>query len=180
MDGRNAYLRSLERIGHSTGLDGAVAAWARFGDPLVKGRPLRRFLSGVDTGIPPHVVLTDVPFGAWFMAVYLDLFPNEEERRAARRLVGLGVLAALPTGLAGLAEWASADTATRRVGVLHSTATTAATLVFAGSWIARRTGRNRLGINLARAGSAVAIAGGFLGGYMGSRVRGRHGPVKAM
>lgn len=176
MNGSNAYLRLVDRVGRSPALDGAVGMLDGLGAPLV-GRPaLKRFFSGVDTAVPPHAVLTDAPFGAWFMAVFLDLFDDDGgERLAARRLVGLGVLAALPTAVAGLAEWTTADPSTRRIGVLHSAATTAATLVFAASWLARRRGRHGLGIGLARAGSAVAITGGFLGGYMGSRVRGHGG-----
>ena len=43
----------------------------------------------------------------------------------------------------------------------------AATLIFLASWAARTRDRHRLGVGLARAGGALLIVGGFLGGYMG-------------
>jgi hypothetical protein len=70
---------------------------------------VRRILHGDSTGIPLHVILTDLPFGAWFMALYLDLFADAGSRRAAARLVGLEVVTSVPTALAGWAEWAPAD-----------------------------------------------------------------------
>jgi hypothetical protein len=50
----------------------------------------------------------------------------------------------------------------------HASLQGLATLVFAASWATRRQGHHRLGIALARLGSVPAIAGGFLGGHMGS------------
>ena len=130
--------------------------------------PAARFFRGDATGSIPHAVATDVPFGAWFMAIFLDLFPDEGTRRAATRLVALGVVAAAPTGITGWAEWARADRATRRVGVVHAAANLTATLIFLASWAARTRGRHALGVRLARLGGALLIVGGFLGGYMRS------------
>ena len=80
--------------------------------------------------------------------------------------MALGVVAAGPTGITGWAEWARADRATRRVGVVHAAANLAATLIFLASWAARTRGPARVGVGLARAGGALLIVGGFLGGYM--------------
>lgn len=162
------FLQLMKRLGDAKALDPAVRAAEPLASRLIADARLRRFFRGDATGIPPHVILTDVPFGAWFMAVFLDFFPDEGTRRAARRLVGLGVLAAAPTGLSGWAEWARADTAMRRIGVVHAAANLTATLVFLASWRARRRDRHRLGVRLARAGAVLLIAGGFLGGYMRS------------
>lgn len=60
-----------------------------------------------------------------------------------------------------------ADRATRRVGVVHAAANLAATLIFLASWAARTRDRHGLGVGLARAGGALLIIGGFLGGYIG-------------
>ena len=94
---------------------------------------LRRLLHGDAPGIPLDVILTDVPFGAWFLAQFLDLFRDDGTRRDATRLVGLGVVAAVPTALGGWGEWARADRGTRRVGIVHASANAAGTLVFVGS-----------------------------------------------
>ncbi len=162
------FLQVMNRLEGAEVLDPAVRTAEPLAARLIARPGLRRFFHGDATGIPPHVILTDLPFGAWFMAVFLDLFPDDGSRRAARRLVGLGVLAAAPTGLSGWAEWARADPATRRVGVVHAAANLAATLTFLASWRARRRDRHRLGVNLARAGAVLLIVGGFLGGYMRS------------
>ena len=135
---------------------------------IVASERLRRLLHGDATGIPLHVIYTDVPFGAWFMAQFLDLFPDHGTRRAATRLVGLGVVAAVPTALTGWAEWALSDRGTRRVGIIHATANAAGTLIFIASWAARSRNRHDLGVRLARLGGMVLVVGGMLGGYMRS------------
>jgi len=162
------FLQLIKRLGEADAPDPAVRTAEPLAARLIAEPRFRRFFHGDATGIPPHVILTDVPFGAWFMAVFLDFFPDDGSRRAARRLVGLGVLAAAPTGISGWAEWARADTATRRIGVVHAAANLAATLIFLASWRARRKDRHRLGVRLARAGAVLLIVGGFLGGYMRS------------
>ena len=126
-------------------------------------------LHGDATGIPLHIILTDLPLGAWWMAQFLDLFPDDGGmRRAATRLVGLGVVAAVPTALAGWAEWAQADRGTRRVGIVHASANAVGTLVFMGSWAARSCRRHDLGVWLGRSGGAVLLVGAMSGGYMRS------------
>ncbi|WP_346925441.1 DUF2231 domain-containing protein [uncultured Arthrobacter sp.] len=162
----NVFLRTMRRLEDSDRLDPAVRVADPLAGRLVANRRLRRFFHGDATRIPPHVIATDVPFGAWFMAIFLDLFRDAGTRRAATRLVALGVVAAAPTGISGWAEWARADRGTRRVGVLHAAANLAATLIFLASWAARTRDRHLLGVGLARAGGALLIVGGFLGGYM--------------
>lgn len=169
--GGGRYSRLLGRLEGAETLDRPVEAAAPFAQRLVNREPLRRFLHGDATGIPVHVILTDVPFGAWFMAMFLDLYPDGSSRRSATRLVGLGVLSAAPTAVAGWAEWALADHATKRVGVVHAAANGAAVLIFIASWTARVRDRHELGVRLARAGGLATIVGGFLGGHMSSSRR---------
>jgi uncharacterized membrane protein len=163
-----AYTRLLRRLEHSTTWDGPIDAVASIADHLVAEPRVRRLFHGDATGVPLHGILTDVPFGAWFMAQFLDLFRDDGSRRAATRLMALGAAAAVPTAVAGWAEWARADRAARRVGMTHASLTGSATLVFAASWIARLRGHHQLGITLARVGNVPVIAGAFLGGHIGS------------
>ena len=165
------FLRLMDRLEGAKALDPVVRAADPLAGRLVANPRLRRFFHGDATGSPPHVVATDVPFGAWFMAIFLDLFRDQDSRRSATRLVALGVAAAVPTGISGWAEWARADHATRRVGVVHAAANLVATLIFLASWAARTRDRHRLGVRLARLGGVVLIVGGFLGGYIGSARR---------
>ena len=168
----NPYLRLVERLEGAAPLDRVVDAIAPLVEPVVANRSRRDFFDGAATGIPPHVILTDVPFGAWFMAQYLDLFGDESSRVAARRLVGFGLVAAAPTAFSGWARWVGRPQETRRVGVVHAAANVVAVLTYVGSWAARRSGRDRLGANLARAGSLPLVVGGFLGGHL------RHEPTR--
>lgn len=166
------FRRLMRRIEQLEALDPAVRAVEPPAGRLVRNRRLRSFLHGDATGIPLHGILTDAPFGAWFMAMYLDLYSDPGTQRAATRLVGLGVLAAAPTALTGWAEWALAGRGTKRVGIVHAGLNGAAVLIFPGSWAARLRGRRKLGVGLARVGALVLVASALLGGYMGSARRG--------
>ena len=126
----SAFIRLLRRLERSKGLDPVVRAVEPLASRLVANERLRRLLHGDATGIPLHGIFTDAPLGAWWMAQYLDLFPDDGTRRAATRLVGLGVVAAVPTALAGWAEWARADRGARRVGIMHATTNGVGTLIF--------------------------------------------------
>ena len=130
----------LERL---EALDTAVQVIKPRADRLIQNERVRSFIHGDATRIPLHAILTEVPLGAWSMALYLDLYPDAGTQRAATRLVGLGVISAAPTALTGWGEWALAGRATRRIGV-----------------------------GLARFGALLLIAGGFLGGYMARGRRG--------
>ena len=164
----SAFIRLLGRVERSTGLDPVVRGAEPLASRIVARERLRRVLHGEATGIPLHIIYTDVPLGAWWMAQFLDLFPDDGMRRAATRLVGLGVVAAVPTALTGWAEWARADRGTRRVGIVHATANAVGTLVFMGSWAARSDSRHELGVRLGRLGGLVLLVGALCGGYMRS------------
>jgi len=164
----SAFIRLLRRLEQSKGLDPVVREVEPLASQIVAHERLRRVLHGDTTGIPLHVIFTDAPLGAWWMAQFLDLFPDDGMRRAATRLVGLGVVVAIPTALTGWAEWARADRGTRRVGIVHATANAVGTLVFLGSWAARSRSRHDLGVWLGRLGGVVLLVGALCGGYMRS------------
>jgi hypothetical protein len=167
----NAYLRLLERLERTEAVDSVVKVLDPLARRLVAGEPVRRLVRGDATGVPLHVIVKDTPFGAWFVVQFLDCFPDEGTRRAATRLVGLGLLGAVPAMTTGLAAWAGTGRGARRVGVVHAAANGLATVVFAGSWVARVSDHHRLGVGLARAGGVVLAAGGFLGGALSRRRR---------
>src|SRR5690606_4168591 len=104
--------------------------------------------------------------GLWTSSVVLDL-TMPRSRDAARRLVGLGVLAAVPTAVTGWAEWArTGKREDRRTGVVHAAANGAAAVMFASSWLARRSGREKAGLALSTLGTLAMGAGGALGGHL--------------
>lgn len=152
-----------QRIERAEGLDGP-AGWVAGLATKVIGSPARRHaLSGSWLGHPLHPALVALPLGFWGAASVMDL---TGDRRAARRLVGLGLLAAGPTAATGLSDWIDTSGAERRVGAVHMAANTAATTVLLASWRARRRDRHLRGAALSLLGMAAAGAGGWLGGHL--------------
>jgi nitrite reductase/ring-hydroxylating ferredoxin subunit/uncharacterized membrane protein len=127
---------------------------------------LKDAVSGTWLGHPVHPPLTDLVIGAWMSAGFLDLVGGDDSEKAAERLVGLGVVAAVPTAVAGLSDWAELFGGLRRVGSVHAIGNTTALSLQTMSWLARRRGRRGLGIGLSAMGAAVATASAWLGGHL--------------
>jgi nitrite reductase/ring-hydroxylating ferredoxin subunit/uncharacterized membrane protein len=132
---------------------------------LPRGR-LKDVLHGVWLGHPLHPLLTDLPIGFWTGAFVLDLAGGRRARSAADALIALGVVTAVPTAAAGIADWSELNQPERRSGVVHATANLTATALYGLSLLARRRGRRVSGVALAMAGSTAATIGGFLGGHL--------------
>ncbi len=130
---------------------------------------LRDALTGRWLGHAVHPVLTDLPIGFWTSAFTLDLIGGRRNRAAAQLLVGLGVLAAIPTAASGAADWSETAGKETRVGLVHATLNTTALACFTASWLARRRGHHGRGVIYGLAGSAAATAGGFFGGHLVQR-----------
>ncbi|WP_134003035.1 DUF2231 domain-containing protein [Kribbella sp. VKM Ac-2566] len=113
-----------------------------------------------------HPSLTDVTTGCWLGTTLLDLAGGSQSRRGAGILAGLGVLASVPTAIAGAADWSELSGAERRIGAIHALGADAAIALFAGSVVARLRGRHRTGTKLALAGNLVIAGAGFLGGHL--------------
>ena len=157
-----------ERLGKVESLDAPAKALAAAVGKIGPGR-LKDVLSGTWLGHALHPFLTDLPIGTWTSAAVLDVLGGEQSAPASERLIGLGVLAALPTALTGMTEWADtqrSDTEVRRIGVAHAAANTVALACFAGSFAARRAGNQRLGKLLGFGGIAGLTVGGHLGGHL--------------
>ena len=131
---------------------------------LVRPAPVRRLLSGTDLGHPIHPVLVQLPIGLWTSTWLLDLV-GLGKTRAARTLLGLGVLTALPTVASGMSDWVDTDEAESRVGLVHATSNCAALICFTVSWLSRRGGRHS-GVSWSTLGAIMATVGGFLGGHL--------------
>lgn len=162
------------RLEQAAVLDRPVRAVAPVVTAVFGAEPQGSALRGEWLGHALHPVLTDLPVGTWISASLLDLAGSETA--AAQRLVGAGLLAAVPTFWTGWAEWSGLGTQDRRVGLVHAVTNVVAVGVYAASWFARRAGRHRLGARLALAGAAVAGSGAYLGGHLteGRRVASHH------
>jgi nitrite reductase/ring-hydroxylating ferredoxin subunit/uncharacterized membrane protein len=130
---------------------------------------VRNFFTGTWLGHPLHPLLTDVPIGAWTSATVLDLLGGKSGRKAADRLIGLGVLAAIPTAAAGAADWIDTGGGTQRIGVAHAGGNVAAITLFALSFTARKRGHRVRGVMLSLAAMGVATASAYLGGHLAFR-----------
>jgi nitrite reductase/ring-hydroxylating ferredoxin subunit/uncharacterized membrane protein len=129
-------------------------------------QPLKDLLSGTWLGHPLHPMLTDLPIGFWTSSFVLDLLGGRRSRAAATRLVGWGVLSALPAAATGAADWGDTTGVARRIGLVHAAANSTALGCYLASWRARRRGRHALGVLLGIAGATAATVGGHLGGHL--------------
>src|SRR4029453_13598827 len=126
-------------------------------------------LSGTWFGHPLHPPLTDLVIGPWTSALFLDLVGGDRAEEGADFLVGVGVLAAVPTALSGLSDWADVRGGTRRVGTLHAIGNTTALTLHVLSWFARRGGNRPRALLLSGLGVSAATLSAWLGGHLSFR-----------
>jgi len=157
----NLLERAIGTVENAVALDRPAALVQQVVGKLPPG-PVKDTLSGTQIGHPLHPLLVTLPIGAFSWAAVLDLTRRDEH--AARRLIGLGILCAVPTALTGLSDWSDTDAAERRVGLAHAMTNTVALGLLIGSWLARRTpGRGRA---LSLAGLGAIGASGWMGGHL--------------
>lgn len=99
-------------------------------------------------------------------ASFLDLFGPPGSEDASRRLVGLGLLATLPTWLSGAAEARRHPHAPGQLVRRHAIGSSLAVALYAGSYLARRRGRHRAGVVLGLLGGVTEIVDGWIGGEL--------------
>jgi nitrite reductase/ring-hydroxylating ferredoxin subunit/uncharacterized membrane protein len=167
----NSLQQLVKRLEDATRLDRLSRPLAGLVGRATRPDNVKSALSGTWLGHQLHPVLTDLPIGAWIMAAALDWTTGRSGAKAARRLVGLGVLSALPAAATGASDWSETYAAEQRVGLVHAVSNLSATLLQSGSWIARRRGRRLTGMALSTAGLGVTLGGAYLGGHL-SFIRG--------
>ena len=171
-----AIVRWTLRLEGLAALDAAVRAV----EPSIRkafGTGVRgELLRGDWLGHALHPLLTDFVIGSWTSATVLDMIGGPESSAQAQRLVAVGLLAAPPTAWSGWAEWSTAGSRDKRVGLVHAATNAVAVGIYAASWKARRCGRHGSGVRRALAGAAVSGVGGYLGGHLAAarKVATRH------
>lgn len=135
--------------------------------PLDDG-PLGPMLRGEQLGHRAHPMLTDLPIGFFTSAAVVDLIGGKAGRTVARRLIGLGLLSAVPTAMAGAVDYrsASSDPRVRRVGVVHGLGNVGVMLLYFRSWRSRRRGHHLRGLLWGALGAGAATFTGYLGGHL--------------
>src|SRR6476646_11673714 len=113
------------------------------GNPVAQ--KARNFLNGTWMGEPLHVVLTDVPIGAWTVAMFFDFLDSiggsREFALAAQTSIAIGIVAAAGTATTGLTDWSDVDPPARKMGLLHGVLNIGATALFTASLFLRRNKR---------------------------------------
>ena len=131
------------------------------------------FLNGTWVGHPLHPVLTDIPIGAWTLAIVLDLigllFQFPQLGLASSIAVGVGVVGAAGAAAAGLMDWIDVDPPEKAIGAFHATLNVSATVLFLASFLIRWGQHWQPGwgaFAVALAGYVLVTGGGYLGGIM--------------
>ncbi len=141
-----------------------------YGGGRESAQKIRNFLNGTWLGEPLHVVLTDVPVGAWTVAMAFDLLDVIGGRRefamAADASIAIGILAATGAAMTGVTDWSDVDPPARRTGFIHGLLNLSATALFTTSLVMRKK-RSRAGGRVCAAlGYAVMSYAAHLGGKM--------------
>ncbi|QCB92398.1 DUF2231 domain-containing protein [Cellulomonas shaoxiangyii] len=165
-DTDNTALQWAHGLEADARLDRPVAAARAAYAPLLSHDRIRGLLNGEPIGHALHPLMTDLPLGLWISATTLDLVGGEDAEHAADRLLGLGVLAALPTALTGAADWFNGNRRVQRVGAVHAALNSVGLGMYAGAYLLRKKGRRGLGKAVVLAAGAVVGVSGYLGGHM--------------
>jgi nitrite reductase/ring-hydroxylating ferredoxin subunit/uncharacterized membrane protein len=127
------------------------------------GQRVKDWLNGVWLGHPLHPALTDAAIGAWSAGAMLDLVGAQREADAA---MTVGVLSAIPTAVAGAADWVDTSEEPRRIGLVHALLNSLGLTLMIGSLFARRANNRALGIGLSTTGLTLATVSAWLGGEL--------------
>ncbi len=161
---RSALRQAAERLQAGHRLDPPANAVARAVDAILPDGAIRDLAAGGPLGHRLHPLLVTIPLGSWTAATVLDLTGGGA--RPAQRLVGLGVLTAVPAAATGARDYLDTSGPARRIGLLHAAVNDAALMAYGLSWLARRRGRRVRGAVLSLVGLGLAGTAGWLGGHM--------------
>jgi nitrite reductase/ring-hydroxylating ferredoxin subunit len=159
----------VDQVEAAEGLDPAGRAIAARVRKATAPTALKEALSGTWLGHALHPLLTDVVIGSLLSTTLLDLLGGDDGGRARRRLIGVGVLAALPTAATGANDWADSEYGNdpvRRVGLVHAVCNVGALTLYATSLPARRRGQGLRGTMLGLGGASLLGISGYLGGHL--------------
>lgn len=168
-------IRAFRRLTESIEGAGVLDEAADFDRAVVRAtarpRALRQLLHGVPFGHPIHPLMVQVPLGAWISAAVLDLLGGRGNAKAAKTLVGVGLVSASSASVAGYVDWAELDREQLRTGWVHQAVNWVGISLYTLSWMQRKAGNHGAGKLLGFAGLAVVGVGGYLGGHLAYRQR---------
>lgn len=147
---------------------------AALGDPLQRFcvavfkpvRFLKDFLNGTWLGHSLHATITDVPVGAFTVAIILDI---ANVRTGADVAIAVGILGMLGAALAGWADYADTYGKTRDYGTIHQVGMLVAFVLYVASlWLRLGSGTldRTLPFVLSIVGYVIVAAFAYVGGEM--------------
>jgi nitrite reductase/ring-hydroxylating ferredoxin subunit/uncharacterized membrane protein len=182
MDDPNLTVGTGAKVGSTRGSSPAVAPQpmdekiqklldkALYGGGHPSAQKIRNFLNGTWLGEPLHVVLTDVPIGAWTVAMAFDAldlaFNRRELALACETSIGIGLLAAAGAAVTGMTDWSDVDPPARRVGLIHGLLNLSGAALFATSLFLRKKKSRATGRIVGILGYAVMSYAAHLGGKL--------------
>src|SRR5580765_2513304 len=138
------------------------------GNPVAQ--KARNFLNGTWLGVPLHVVLKDVPIGAWTVAMVFDALEMINSRHefavAADTSVAIGLAGAAGAAVTGVTDWSDVDPPARRVGLIHGLLNIGVVALFTTSLILRKKNSRAAGRVFSALGYALMAYTAHLGGKM--------------
>jgi nitrite reductase/ring-hydroxylating ferredoxin subunit/uncharacterized membrane protein len=133
-------------------------------------RQIADALHGTWLGHPLHPVLTDVTVGAWTMGAIFDVVgevTNDNfSRRMADRLTAVGVASAVPTALAGMADYSTVQKQAITPTTVHAAMNYVGTAMYLMSLRERNRGRRRKGLAWSLLAYGLTGASAWLGGHI--------------
>lgn len=145
---------------------------------LERGEAARRvadIFHGSWLGHPLHPVLTDVVIGAWTFGAIFDLIGvmngSRVSRQAGDRLTALGAAAAVPTAVAGLADFTTIPQRAASSAAAHGLINVAGLVLYLLSLRQRAKDRRGRGLFLSTAALGLLTVSAWLGGELVYRYR---------
>ena len=143
---------------------------ALYGGGHPSAQKIRNFLNGTWLGEPLHVVLKDVPVGAWTVAMAFDALDLLSERRefarAADTSIAIGLIGAAGAAVTGMTDWSDVDPPARRLGFIHGLLNLSGAALFATSLFLRRRKSRATGRIVGALGYVVMSYASHLGGKL--------------
>lgn len=131
---------------------------------------IRNFLNGTWLGEPLHVMLTDLPIGAWTVAMTFDAMDlvcdRSEFARACETSIGIGLLGAAGAAVTGMTDWSDVDPPARRLGLIHGLLNLSGAALFTTSLFLRKKKSREIGRIVSVLGYAVVSYAAHLGGKL--------------
>ncbi len=161
----SALDRPLAAAADSPALQPAAGLIGRVGEVLTKDDRMAALLHGRWLGHPLHAAAVQLPLGFLLSATLADRLKGGE--RAARALLGMTVLSAVPASAAGLADAGKANVEQQRVAALHAGLNVLALGLTGVGWVRHRRGKGQLAT---LAASGVMGTSAFVGGHLSYRM----------